>query len=290
MPCEKELEREIRIILQTMLKRAHFIKKLPFDEVALYNEQAGQAVFVKKLPLNLVEFMKQHGWLKFIDGVYRHTAAGQAWLSEFIYFVDLDAEQGAKTELLRRKTPNAMPRPADRSGLSAMAGLQADQDYAPLLKLYNRQRNIAHKYLNETHLRAGQKLFDQFVKANLRPNVTMNWENLQSVKQNHHMGLVQDGYSETTYIARRELYESLAHVGQEFAAILVEVCLFGNGLEATEKAMNWPARSAKLLLTMALDRLAEHYQLMPTNRPMNKYLAWLAVDMNTESKFLLDVG
>lgn len=289
MPCRKELEREARIIMQTMLKRRHFIKKLPFDELALYDEQTQPARFVKKLPLILIEFMQDNGWLKFKHNIYHHTKAGQNWLADFIYFVDLDQENTLKQQIGKATNRNSQPRRMGLNDFASVASQHANQypstDHAPLLKLYNRQRNMAHKYLSETHLQAGQKLFDLFVKANLRPNVTMNWENLQSVKQSHHTGGKDMGFSETTYIARRELYESLSHVGQEFSAILVEICLFGNGLEATEKAMNWPARSAKLLLTMALDRLAEYYQLTPNIAVGNKYLAWLAADMNTDTKF-----
>lgn len=289
MPCRKELEREARIILQTMLKRRHFIKKLPFNEMALYDEQTQPARFVKKLPLMLIDFMQNNGWLECKQDIYRHTDVGQNWLTEFICFVDLDQENTAKRQVHKTIAQNSQSRQMGASDFANVASQHAEQhssaDLAPLFKLYNRQRNMAHKYLSETHLRAGQKLFDQFVKANLRPNVTMNWENLQSVKQSHHTGNKDMGFSETTYIARRELYESLSHVGQEFSAILVEICLFGNGLEATEKAMNWPARSAKLLLTMALDRLAEYYQLAPNLAVGNKYLAWLAADMNTDTKF-----
>ena len=289
MPCRKEQEREARIILQTMLKAKYIIKKLPFDEVALYNEQKEQVIFVKKLPLTLVQFMKDNGWLKLKDKIYRHTDAGRVWLSDFVYFIDLNQNNANQQQIHKRITMDASAPRMNINDPVSPSHLPDEGDLAPLLKLYNRQRNIAHKYLTEVHLCAGQKLFAQFIKANLRPNVTMNWENLQSVKQSHHMGVKQDGFSETNYVARRELYESLAHVGQEFAAILVEVCLFGNGLEATEKAMNWPARSAKLLLTMALDRLAEHYHMTPLDRPVNKYLAWLApdanVNMNAENRF-----
>lgn len=291
MPCRKELEREARIILQTMLKRRHFIKKLPFNQVALYDEQTPPARFVKKLPSVLIEFMQGNGWLKLKQDIFRHTDTGRIWLADFICFVDLGQETAAKR--LANNTasrtspprPMAMKEPANHADHHANQQHAASADHAPLLKLYNRQRNMAHKYLSETHLLAGQKLFDLFVKANVRPNVTMNWENLQSVKQSHHTGSKDVGFSEATYMARRELYESLSHVGQEFSAILVEICLFGNGLEATEKAMNWPARSAKLLLTMALDRLAEYYRFAPSGGVGNKYLAWLAADMNTDTKF-----
>lgn len=278
MPCKKELEREARIILQIMLKKPHLIKKLPLGEVALYKNKTTQLVFVRKIPQILIEYMNKNKWLKLKDGTYKHTEAGRVWVSEFIYFLDLDKQANKLRQQVDNHSPQSSIQEKTLKQVPNMA-LCLDDEASPILKLFNRQRNVAHRYLNEIHLQAGQKLFKLFVSANLQPHITMDWDRLKSVPQNHYMGSKDSGFSEQAYIARRQLYESLAHVGEEFSTILVEICLFGNGLEATEKAMHWPARSGKLLLTMALDRLAEYYQLNLDNKPSNKYLAWMKNDL-----------
>ena len=38
----------------------------------------------------------------------------------------------------------------------------------------------------------------------------------------------------------------------------------GEGMRDAESALGWPARAGKLVLTMALDRLADHYRLQVT--------------------------
>jgi len=38
------------------------------------------------------------------------------------------------------------------------------------------------------------------------------------------------------------------------------VCCFLEGLEAAEKRMGWSARSGKIVLRIALQRLKKHYQ------------------------------
>ncbi|WP_255266854.1 DUF6456 domain-containing protein, partial [Sphingomonas adhaesiva] len=35
----------------------------------------------------------------------------------------------------------------------------------------------------------------------------------------------------------------------------------GEGLPASERALGWPTRSGRLVLTLALDRVADHYRL-----------------------------
>lgn len=272
MPCKRELDREARIILQTMLRNEHYIKKLPLAEVALYQVRAGQKIFVKKLPVNLVEYMAKNNWLKCQDDVYNFTQLGKQWVSGFIYFFEIDRENDIdKPQLssnLQFAETSATPEILD------MMMVNSDCEYSPLLKLFNRQKNLAQKYLTPLHLQAGQKIFEHYLAANMQPNITMNWERLSAPPQPHYTGAKETGHSEQAYIAQRKLYESLKYVGQEFAAILVEICLFGKGLEATEKAMNWPARSGKLLLVMALDRLAIHYQMAPQENNDNKYLSW----------------
>ena len=61
--------------------------------------------------------------------------------------------------------------------------------------------------------------------------------------------------------ARRRFDEAVAAVGAGLADVLWRVVCGGEGMRDAERALGWPARAGRIVLTIALDRLADHYRL-----------------------------
>jgi hypothetical protein len=105
-------------------------------------------------------------------------------------------------------------------------------------------------------LQAGERLRADFTRAHLMPRTTSNWESpISSGPRSNGTG----HFTETMIAARQRVHQALDGAGPEFAGLLLDVCCFLKRLEDIERERAWPARSAKVVLRLALERLARHY-------------------------------
>ncbi|WP_446740840.1 DUF6456 domain-containing protein [Sphingomonas sp. CFBP 13706] len=102
---------------------------------------------------------------------------------------------------------------------------------------------------------AGERLRAAYETASLAPSVTMRWT--PRVDGGGHDALDPTA---AQIAAKRRFDAAIAAAGPGLADILWRVVCAGEGLPAAERALSWPARAGRLVLTLALDRLATHYE------------------------------
>ena len=114
----------------------------------------------------------------------------------------------------------------------------------------------ARGHLDERLFDAGERLRADYERARLAPSITMRWDPVR-VKGG------DGGLSPTErQIAARARFDgAIAAAGSGLADILWRVVCAGEGLPNAEKALDWPARSGKLVLRLALDRVADFYRI-----------------------------
>ena len=103
---------------------------------------------------------------------------------------------------------------------------------------------------------AGERLRADYETAALGPRVTMRWA--ARVDGGHGEGLDP---TTAQIAAKRRFDAALAAVGSGLADIAWRTICAGEALPVAEKGLGWPVRSGRLVLTLALDRLADHYRL-----------------------------
>jgi hypothetical protein len=127
--------------------------------------------------------------------------------------------------------------------------------------------NLAESPLGWLHARghidarlfdAGERLRADYERAQLSPSLTMRWDPVR-VKGGPDAGLSP---TERQLAARRRFDGALAAAGRGLEDILWRVVCAGETLPDAERALAWPVRSGKLVLKLALDRVAEFYRIM----------------------------
>lgn len=131
---------------------------------------------------------------------------------------------------------------------------------SPLAWLANRKDKNGVALLAPFQFQAGERLRSDHQFAGLTARVTASWNPVRSSSSNggNDMAALQDN----VMAARQRVVRALASVGPELAGVLVDVCCHLKGLEETEKLEGWPQRSGKIVLQIALTRLARHYGLI----------------------------
>jgi hypothetical protein len=163
----------------------------------------------------------------------------------------------------------------DESGSASVAVNMAE---SPLAWLARRKGRDGRPLIAPEQLQAGERLRADVTRAQLMPRVTANWTS--SVAQDRRAGARTATFTEAVIAARQRVRRAFDAVGPEFIGLLLDVCCFLKGLEDVERERGWPPRSAKVVLQLALDRLARHYGYggEARGRAQAKLRTWLAPD------------
>jgi len=107
---------------------------------------------------------------------------------------------------------------------------------------------------------AGERLRTDFERAQLAPRVTMTWDAAPVARGRSGSAPAYDP-SGSQIDAHRRFHAAIDAAGPGLSDILWRVVCAGDGMRQAETALGWPARAGKLVLLIALDRIADHYRM-----------------------------
>lgn len=115
----------------------------------------------------------------------------------------------------------------------------------------------ARGHLEDRLFDAGERLRADYERAQLAPSVTMRWDPVRA-KTTGDTDLTP---GEKQIAAKARFDGALAAAGKGLDDVLWRVVCACESLPDAERALAWPARSGKLVLRLALERVADFYRI-----------------------------
>jgi hypothetical protein len=135
-------------------------------------------------------------------------------------------------------------------------GRQVNLGESPLSRLVVGER----AFLEPHHLEAAERVRKLVERAQLQPRTTMHYSGVTAGgRQRSEAGDLSD----MAVDARRTLDHIHQNLPAECAGVVIDVCGWLKGLQEVERDRGWPRRSAKLVLRIGLEQLAQHFGLGP---------------------------
>lgn len=262
VPTDIELEKEGRRVLRRLNETGAClaIAEEMDKAVVVRDAEDGRAIRTAVVDRHIAEAMALRDWIsgdaKGKIHRYRITSQGRAALRRMV------AEDEAARGMAEAATPFAGQHRdmADRTiGVGTRREkLRFNMAESPLTQLARRTDKEGKSFLSDDLVAAGERLREDFELAQMGPRITQNWEKFLTGSDGSPRngdGRIGEGPS----AARTRVAAALEELGPGLGDVALRCCCFLEGMEATEQHMGWSARSGKIVLRIALQRLRRFY-------------------------------
>ena len=126
----------------------------------------------------------------------------------------------------------------------------------PLMTLARRRNKDGTYFLTRALVAAGNRFHDDFeIAQTVRPDGFSHEDWLRCAS-----GAALSGGSEKQQLLIERVAATLRDLGPELSDISLRCCCYLDGLELSEQSLGWSARSGKVVLRIALQRLKRYYE------------------------------
>ena len=129
---------------------------------------------------------------------------------------------------------------------------------SPVAVLGRRREKDGRLFLEQDLVVAAERLREDFELAQMGPKVAQNWERfLTGTDRGGARG--DSAMPDGPRAARDRVATALRDLGPGLGDVALRVCCYLEGIETAEQRLGWAARSGKIVLRIALQRLRRHY-------------------------------
>lgn len=128
---------------------------------------------------------------------------------------------------------------------------------SPVAVLGRRRDRDGQPFLAPRLIEAAERLREDFELSQMGPAVAQNWERFLTPVDSSPSAPDLPGPLAARN-ARDRVAAALRDLGPGLGDVVLRVCCYLEGIEATEERMGWAARSGKIVLRIALERLRRH--------------------------------
>ena len=197
----------------------------------------------------IVDALVSRGALRRDGATLARTPSGSATLRRLLSDPahDAHAEQH-RARLADRIERDGTPEPVTRNALES-----------PLDRLAAVKERDGSPFLGVDLVEAGCRLRSDFERGALRARTTMAWEAPVSTGSGAR-GAAGVDLTDSAMAARTRYARAIEATGPRLGPALADFVAHEMGLTDVERRHHWPARSGKMMLREALDRLDAHYR------------------------------
>jgi hypothetical protein len=143
----------------------------------------------------------------------------------------------------------------DHEGDDRIRHMRSILGESPLATLARRRDREGAVFLSRELVAAGERLREDFEIAQAGSRTTQDWARFLTGP----IDLGHPSRDQGSSAAADRLARALADLGPGLGDVALRFCCQLEGLESIESRMGWAARSGKIVLRIALQRLARHY-------------------------------
>jgi lambda repressor-like predicted transcriptional regulator len=253
---EARLHDEARRVLRRLCEPGAILAVAAgMDKAVVMRDTPGGSSRTTVVDRDVSEAMALNGWIN-CDASgrvsrYRITGAGRSVLAQLLAKAENKA-QGLGTQ---QEAEGASKGQAPRSDETPRRMRYGTPD-SPLICLARRRDRDGTRFLSVDLVRAGERLREDFEMAQMSLRAGESWDSFLNGEVSVP---APSAASDCRAAARARVLGVLCDLGPGLGDVVLRCCCYLEGLETAEREMGWSARSGKIVLRIALQRLKRHY-------------------------------